>query len=364
VYSTLTAQHSNLSSFRQFIKQKTENMSDNNASKISDANKESKMTNATYVSDLDLFFQMYQRDGHEIEEVKRVLVELMDTEKGKTQIYRLFSMPVIKLFLQQRSEESEKDLNKAMEFLRLVCPFQEPVHKTSTSSEEEETIITQFLRTFHTKEGKPIVPHALSHKNVLKEKTPEAWTKGCEVWKVLATLTFQSFGEDMEKNKQTVREVLTSRLPFPHEVMDINVQVKAPYVRIGDINVGIVIKALETPVCMEMASGLIEDEMMLMTRHGGTTLYPFVERKRMITKTLPTTSSIVVTGWISGDGSTEFQAGTMYTGNHLPGRGPKDIYGAFWKSYPPDQSGTMARLADFSDFMKHTGPYQALIVDI
>jgi hypothetical protein len=84
----------------------------------------------------------------------------------------------------------------------------------------------------------------------------------------------------------------------------------------------------------------------------------------MITKTLPTTSSIVVTGWISGDGSTEFQAGTMYTGNHLPGRGPKDIYGAFWKSYPPDQSGTMARLADFSDFMKHTGPYQALIVDI
>jgi hypothetical protein len=250
-----------------------------------------------------------------------------------------------------------------MEFLRLVCPFQEPIHKTS-SSLEEETIITQFLRTFHTKDGKPIVPHALSHKNVLKENTPEAWTKGCEVWKILATLTFQSFEEDVDKNKQMVREVLTSRLPFPHEVVDINVQVKAPYVRIGDINVGIVIKALETPVCMEMASGLTEDEMMLMTRHGGTTLYPFVERKRMMTKTLPTTSSIVVTGWISGDGSTEFQAGTMYTGNHLPGRGPKDIYGAFWKSYPPDQSGTIARLADFSDFMNHTGPYQALIVDI
>ena len=329
----------------------------------------------SYVEDLELLFQLSKEKS--VDEVKRGLLDTLDTlvldttEKGETSIisssiaHTLFSMPVIKLFLQRHLDI----FDEAMEFLRLICPFHEPIPKTSSSTSstddnKEDAIITEFLRTFHTKAGKPVVPHALSHKNALKERAPEAWTKGCDVWKGLSTLTFQSFGEDMEKNKQTVRDLLASHLPFAHEVIDINVQVNAPYVRIGDINVGVVIKALETPVCMEMASGLEEDEVVFMTRHGGTTLYPFVERKRMMTKTLPTTSSIVVTGWISGDGSTAFQGGTMYTGNHLPGRGPKDIYGAFWKSYPTEESGRMARLADFSEFMKYTGSYQALLVDM
>ena len=324
----------------------------------------------SYVEDLELLFQLSKEKS--VDEVKRGLLDTLETlvldntEKGETSVisssvvHTLFSMPIIKLFLQRHLDI----FHEAMDFLRLICPFHEPIHKTSSSIDNEDAIITEFLRTLNTKEGKPIVPHALSHKNVLKERTPEAWTKGCEVWKVLATLTFHSFGEDVEKNKQTVRDVLVSHLPFSHEVIDINVQVNAPYVRIGDINVGVVIKALETPVCMEMASGLKEEEVIFMTRHGGTTLYPFVNRTRMTTKTLPTTSSIVVTGWISGDGSTAFQGGTMYTGNHLPGRGPKDMYGAFWKSYPKDQSGMMARLTDFSEFMKHTGDYQALLVDM
>jgi len=338
----------------------------------------------TYVDDLEMLFELRKQTG--AEEVKRGLLDTLQTsrldktEKGEkphspSVVHTLFSLPVIKRFLQPRSS-SLMEVKEAMEFLRSICPFQEPTQNSSSSpsienigkmgkkeEEEEEKDIKNFMRTFHTKEGKAIVPHALSHKTALKEKTPEAWTKGCAVWKVLSTLTFESFDRDGEKNKQTVRDLLSTHLPFPHEVVDINVQINAPYVRIGDINVGVVIKALETPVRMEMASGIAEKEIMLMTRHGGTTLYPFVDKNKLEKlENMQTTSSLVVTGWISGDGTADFQAGTMYTGNHLPGRGPKDIYGAFWKSYP--DTDTTSRQKDLNEFLEHTGPYQALIVDM
>lgn len=140
------------------------------------------------------------------------------------------------------------------------------------------------------------------------------------------------------------------------EVREANVVREATFVRPGDINVGLVLKdILDEPMDLQMISGLRLEEMVLGARHGGTQLFPMttIQTNQMRTRDL------VITGWLSADGSEGFQAGTFYKGSHLPGR-ESDANDFFWKFFRTDEELCAAaeRFLDAPD-----GSHKALLMD-
>jgi hypothetical protein len=137
-------------------------------------------------------------------------------------------------------------------------------------------------------------------------------------------------------------------LPVPLIADKINVMTNASYVRVGDTNVGVVVPdMLSQPVSMQMVSDVAFEDTVVGLRHGGKALMTFLRRDAEAAGrfTEKTTTSLVVTGWIDATGTEAFQAGTMYTGDMLPGREPSGVHDVFFKFFPNDDKGNAALLA-------------------
>lgn len=139
--------------------------------------------------------------------------------------------------------------------------------------------------------------------------------------------------------KDTVIQALVKagfQAPVPE---DVKVVASAPFVRFGDHSVGVVMRDfLETP-------HVPAENVRLQLRHGGTQMFPFdlggsspEYRERVET----TTRDLVVTAWVSADGTGGLQAGTFYPGSHLPGSEPSDSNAIFFKFFPATEAGDQA----------------------
>lgn len=272
-------------------------------------------------------------------EIRALLVEWTETDPKKVKgLEELFTVTNICLSLSSLisgddMEDRISNIRKFLAFLKAVCPFVETIPTVSNRA-QEVALESMFLRTVGT-----TVPHARTH---IPRMDEESISKAMEILSALATLCPQCTPDD-------VRTALKDAgLPVPLIADKINVMTNASYVRVGDTNVGVVVPdMLSQPVSMQMVSDVAFEDTVIGLRHGGKALMTFLRRDAEAAGrfTEKTTTSLVVTGWIDATRTEAFQAGTMYTGDMLPGREPSGVHDVFFKFFSNDDKGNAALLA-------------------
>jgi hypothetical protein len=231
-----------------------------------------------------------------------------------------------------RLEPIRKDATQVRDLLatmKATCPYHETL--PSLTDRQKEVAEHPYLRTV----GK-VKPHAHQH---LPRATDDVLDAVFPVLNVFSTLSSDSIS-----TKDDVRLAFAESGMAPPAPEDIRIVPTATFVRPGDHSLGVVMRdILPTPYVSAMHHRVPVKNIRLQLRHGGTQLFPF-DMGPTDSSSLETTRDVVVTAWMSADGSEGLQAGTFYPGSHLPGNEPTDATGLFFKFFPLTEAGDKSLL--------------------
>jgi hypothetical protein len=214
--------------------------------------------------------------------------------------------------------------------MKTTCPYHETL--PALTDRQKEAVEHPYLRTV----GK-VKPHAHQH---LPRATDDVLDAVFAVLNVLSTLQ----GNEGAPSKEDVRLAFAESGMTPPAPEDIRIVPTASFVRPGDHSLGVVMRdVLEMPYVSAMHHRVPVENIRLKLRHGGTQLFPF-DMGPTDASSLETTRDVVVTAWMSADGSEVLQAGTFYPGSHLPGNEPTDATGLFFKFFPLTEAGDKSLL--------------------
>jgi len=217
--------------------------------------------------------------------------------------------------------------------MKATCPYHETL--PSLTDRQKEVAEHPYLRTV----GK-VKPHAHQH---LPRATDDVLDAVFAVLDVLSTLQGNE-GNEGAPTKDDVRLAFAESGMAPPAPEDIRIVPTATFVRPGDHSLGVVMRdVLEIPYVSAMHHRVPVNNIRLQLRHGGTQLFPF-DMGPTASSSLETTRDVVVTAWMSADGSEGLQAGTFYPGSHLPGNEPADATGLFFKFFPLTEAGDKSLL--------------------
>ena len=230
-------------------------------------------------------------------------------------------------------EPIRKDVTQVRALLtemKTKCPYHETL--PALTDRQQEVAKHPYLRTV----GK-VKPHAHQH---LPRATDDVLDAVFGVLDTLSTLK----GNEGAPTKDDVRLAFAESGMAPPAPEDIRIVPTATFVRPGDHSLGVVMRdILPTPYVSAMHHRVPVKNIRLQLRHGGTQLFPF-DMGPTDSSSLETTRDVVVTAWMSADGSESLQAGTFYPGSHLPGNEPTDATGLFFKFFPLTEAGDKSLL--------------------
>lgn len=256
------------------------------------------------------------------ETIRETLRDLMKNKPGLVKdIESLYSLANLRSSLSFLVDDVPQ-IRRFLDFLKATCPFVEELPPLSAAA--KVALDHGYMRTV-----KGIVPHARTH---IPRMNEESLSKGIEVLAALAHLEANCALEDLRA------ALAASGLPLP---VAESVTTSAPFMRIGDTNIGVVIPGmLQEAVPMQMVSNVAMEDAVIGVRHGGKQIMPFLRRdaEKAGRFTPNTTTRLVVTGWIDAQGEEGFQAGTMYPGEYLPGREVSGSHDVFFKYFKTDEA--------------------------
>jgi hypothetical protein len=256
------------------------------------------------------------------ETLRETLLDLMKNKPDLVKdIESLYSLANLRSSLSLLLDDAPQ-IRRFLDFVKATCPFMEEL--PSLSAAAKVALGHGYMRTV-----KGIVPHARTH---IPRMNEESLSKSMEILAALANLKADCTLEDLRA------ALAASGLPVP---VAESVTPSAPFMRIGDTNLGVVIPGmLQEAVPMQMVSDVAMEDAVIGVRHGGKQIMPFLRRdaEKAGRFTPNTTTSLVVTGWIDAQGKEGFQAGTLYPGEYLPGRDPLGTHDVFFKYFKTDEA--------------------------
>lgn len=222
--------------------------------------------------------------------------------------------------------------------MKTTCPYHEVL--PALTDRQREAVEHPYLRTVGN-----VKPHAHQH---LPRATDDVLNAVFDVLDVLATLSSEGI-----PTKDDVHLAFAESGMTPPAPEDIRIVPTASFVRPGDHSLGVIMRdILEKPYVSAMHHRVPVENIRLQLRHGGTQLFPF-DMRPTDASSLETTRDVVVTAWMSANGSESLQAGTFYPGSHLPGNEPTDATGLFFKFFPLNEAGDKS-LLDAVDLLLST----------